>query len=1070
MKADKITVIKGNVAQNIISVSKSADVEHSKFFYENICDLLKLIVENIEEKEGLFSQDEELYHKINEICKKVKFNNIDGINEILKTRDDINASHVVNSKLNRYVFKTYCDIYNSLIDYINRKFSYISLEYKISSKIFDIDFVVVSNEQKIKKFNPSVDMQKKYIKELEGDLRELYKKGLEGSIEFLNKRDLLLNYYKGILEYIIEPGTKGKNYNSHNTEFCYNIGTYSESVGFKICGIRKESYCKHKNANLFAIVHGFLTKGRIYQKSEFYKRTELLKKEEYNENFVLRHQLIILSLIKNNVFNKQICVNIVDGTEDEFVLAFEDIKRYLTILCLLRKQDDIEFSYKKSKDGVSVSVRDNSGTIHCSCERWAENNYCWLEQKKILYNIDETDKEILNELAINLFKIEKLKEGQFDSIKNILNCKNNRLCLFPTGYGKSLIFYFTTYLSSGFTAIVNPTKVLIEDQKRNLESNHNIDNIMALEENLDYSALIPNSKIIYISSDLFVNESLIDKLAEFNSEGYLSCLVLDEVHSLSMWGHDFRPDYIAFSKYLWEFFTNAKVVGFTATANVKVLLELKRLLKVADNDVLGIDNPKRDDIIVESIAVESNEQVCEISAKIINEEKEYSRWLAFVKNKNYSNKVSKKLKRPYDLCLTYNIDTYTQFVEGKTDILLTSHEMGVGLNLPRVNSSLHVGYPVSINQFVQEVGRVAREDNFEGKAFVVAQGSSTFNEKEDELLDVTTPIDAIIDVVESTKDGDSDFIDLFRSAFGYLESPSKAVVRTIEIFECLKTMNSLDGELFFCPIDDEKTSKMVKFYLILLSNLGIIKKWFFKEKKEAIEVYQVERGSDWDKVAIIKEKIISIILSSEVGKSKSTEKASILIKNANTIREIIQIYVLWYYNNYLSTRREELVNIVFAVNDQDLSKYFVVEFKNAEEIRLKFNEKTIDEILTYNIENFDKKIVPTVVYLSEAEQLVKYDLFLLWSKGKNPNSDFKNRLSRVLNSFEPTFLRNNYLKLVQLYRSCCLNHRRELLKRIVMEIGEEETLMKFFERFETVDLYDDYYELLFNVINKKMEE
>jgi len=55
-------------------------------------------------------------------------------------------------------------------------------------------------------------------------------------------------------------------------------------------------------------------------------------------------------------------------------------------------------------------------------------------------------------------------------------------------------------------------------------------------------------------------------------------LVIDEVHCISIWGHDFRPDYRRLSAAIEVLPVDTPILGTTATASVRVLDDVKAIL------------------------------------------------------------------------------------------------------------------------------------------------------------------------------------------------------------------------------------------------------------------------------------------------------------------------------------------------------------------------------------------------------------------------------------------------------------------------------------------------------------
>ena len=57
-----------------------------------------------------------------------------------------------------------------------------------------------------------------------------------------------------------------------------------------------------------------------------------------------------------------------------------------------------------------------------------------------------------------------------------------------------------------------------------------------------------------------------------------------------------------------------------------------------------------------------------------------------------------------------DLETYQSFVDNKSKILITSKELGVGIDLPNVSNTIHFCLHLSKYEYVQKIGRVGRAD------------------------------------------------------------------------------------------------------------------------------------------------------------------------------------------------------------------------------------------------------------------------------------------------------------------------------------------------------------------------
>ena len=97
----------------------------------------------------------------------------------------------------------------------------------------------------------------------------------------------------------------------------------------------------------------------------------------------------------------------------------------------------------------------------------------------------------------------------------------------------------------------------------------------------------PRLKLVYTTPEkLNKSESMKNLLRALSSLGFLSLFVIDEVHCMSQWGHDFRVDYKELGKVRFEFFQNVPLMAFTATATATVKNDILKLLLVNGKEIL----------------------------------------------------------------------------------------------------------------------------------------------------------------------------------------------------------------------------------------------------------------------------------------------------------------------------------------------------------------------------------------------------------------------------------------------------------------------------------------------------
>ena len=206
----------------------------------------------------------------------------------------------------------------------------------------------------------------------------------------------------------------------------------------------------------------------------------------------------------------------------------------------------------------------------------------------INYNITDEDKLVLEFFLDNIFDKPSFREGQFPIISNALNRKDT-IGLLPTGGGKSLCYQLPCLLQPSINFVVCPIKSLMYDQNDNLiktlvtnvsfiTSDLEADERREIEVNFEQGRYL----FVWISPEKFQIPSFRDKISAIVANFSIAYAVVDEVHCLSEWGHDFRTSYLNLAKTIDKLSPKdekgegkIKFIGLTATASVHVFARHK---------------------------------------------------------------------------------------------------------------------------------------------------------------------------------------------------------------------------------------------------------------------------------------------------------------------------------------------------------------------------------------------------------------------------------------------------------------------------------------------------------------
>lgn len=322
-----------------------------------------------------------------------------------------------------------------------------------------------------------------------------------------------------------------------------------------------------------------------------------------------------------------------------------------------------------------------------------------------------------------------------DSFKNVFVTA-------PTGAGKSVLFQVPAlYLAENYnavTVVVEPLIALMEDQVKGLRD-RGVTNAVALNSNLSYSdrlSAIERIKrgelsLVYLSPELLLGSSL----EEFIGDRPLGLMVIDEAHTVALWGKDFRSDYWFLGDYLSKLRRSGRrfpVFCLTATAvfggaDDIVYDVIEELELVSPKLFLG--NVRRDDISFEIVRRDKKDYEGPIESvkyqltverikDAIDAGKHILVYCPFrshvggVVDAFYSAypSISRStvMKFHGQLDKSYKDAALKQFKEGKCRVMVCTTAFGMGIDVDDIEEVIHFAPTGNLSNYIQEIGRGAR--------------------------------------------------------------------------------------------------------------------------------------------------------------------------------------------------------------------------------------------------------------------------------------------------------------------------------------------------------------------------
>lgn len=320
----------------------------------------------------------------------------------------------------------------------------------------------------------------------------------------------------------------------------------------------------------------------------------------------------------------------------------------------------------------------------------------------------------------------RFRDGQLDAIVALVQDRKRLLVVQRTGWGKSSVYFIGAKLlrgkGAGPTLIISPLLSLMRNQLLAAERMGikavTINSANKEEHAAVITAVLANEvDAILISPERLANQRFVEEVL-LPIAARIGMLVVDEAHCISDWGHDFRPDYRRIVSILKQLHGNLPVLGTTATANKRVIKDLR--------DQLGDITIERGSLVRTSLGLDALRMPDQASRMA---------WLAHYLPKlpgsgiiyTLTTKDAERVSQWLQQCGitaeayhagiagTEDADTTTRraqledaLLNGSLKALVATTALGMGFDKPDLGFVIHYQAPSSIITYYQQVGRAGR--------------------------------------------------------------------------------------------------------------------------------------------------------------------------------------------------------------------------------------------------------------------------------------------------------------------------------------------------------------------------
>lgn len=323
---------------------------------------------------------------------------------------------------------------------------------------------------------------------------------------------------------------------------------------------------------------------------------------------------------------------------------------------------------------------------------------------------------------------------------------DNMLLTAPTGSGKSLLFQLPAiYLGREYgllTLVVSPLKALIVDQVESLQDLGYTrvayaSSDLSPEQKTEVYRRVREGEVdlFYLSPELLLSYDI----RHFVGDRRIGLVVVDEAHTVTTWGKEFRVDYWFLGRYLA---TLKQTLGYafplfalTATAvwnpagGNDMVFETIRSLQMAPC-VLYVGTVKRRNIgfDIRQLAIEEGETYDKAKQRVvsarIDDFLEGHKTLLYYP---FAGGIDMRLKtwvKPADWHLVASYygkkdkeqkDEIVQaFKDGSKRLIVATKAFGMGVDISDIDRIYHVAPSSTFVDYIQEVGRAARDAGIQG--------------------------------------------------------------------------------------------------------------------------------------------------------------------------------------------------------------------------------------------------------------------------------------------------------------------------------------------------------------------
>lgn len=302
------------------------------------------------------------------------------------------------------------------------------------------------------------------------------------------------------------------------------------------------------------------------------------------------------------------------------------------------------------------------------------------------------------------------------------------LLVTPTGSGKSICYQLPGLLSPGPSLVISPLKALMNDQvesiwRKKIPATY-INSDLSQTERRQRLKFIRQGlyKFIFVAPERFYRSTSPDTVSLYSKYAYM---VVDEAHSIDLWGKSFRPSYRKLGS-LRQQIGQPPVIALTATASKETQDTITSSLDMK-NPTIIVTGFRRDNITIRKHI--TNPQPSH-KRPLVGKTQYIAntiglhpgeKMLIFVPTVKIGNQLQEELIRDYHHSIDFYhghlgpkdkmdiANRFTGSAQPESQILISTSAFGMGINIANIRHIIHWAPALSVEDYYQQIGRAGRD-------------------------------------------------------------------------------------------------------------------------------------------------------------------------------------------------------------------------------------------------------------------------------------------------------------------------------------------------------------------------